>query len=162
MRPIKLEKENVGKTLHIEPDDTWVQPPTRRRIVTWTEPGYLFISDFASSTLLMRHYTSVSESVFYLVNADKDEQQQPTRVWPPKGTTASVKCGRLWTDVSGRVTGVIFASDEGGEFATLRYYDIASQKTKELISAEQVPWDVEDRCCCGGVEPNRRVGMREM
>ncbi|GHP01398.1 hypothetical protein PPROV_000015400 [Pycnococcus provasolii] len=133
----------VDAPMH-EPDDTWVQPPTRRRIVTWTEPGYLFISDFASSTLLMRHYTSVSESVFYLVNADKDEQQQPTRVWPPKGTTASVKCGRLWTDVSGRVTGVIFASDEGGEFATLRYYDIASQKTKELISAEQVPWDVED------------------
>lgn len=43
----------------------------------------------------------------------------------------------------GALVGVVYASNEGSEFMTLRYYDIKEGKETEIVGENDVKWDVE-------------------
>lgn len=83
--------------------------------------------------VLVRNYISANKSYFHILDLDtkKLEQINPSKEEISYG-------GALWNKDA---SGVFYTSDEGTEFKTLRYYDVATKKSQSITS--HIPWDVD-------------------
>ena len=86
--------------------------------------------------LLVGRYVSISESYLYVLDPDTGELVQVNPTPEPVSYRSAA-----WS-ADGR--GLYLASDEGAEFRTLRYYDLAEGEQRELSA--DIPWDA------GGVD----------
>lgn len=115
-------------------------------IMRQDKPGYLFTSGFVDDHVLVQHYVSVSDSTLYLLDAAKPNAP-PLKV-APTGGEAAVGAGRLWV-VGGVLKGVLFASNEQRDFMTLRYFDLSTGTSCEVVSESEMAWDVEHIAASG-------------
>jgi dipeptidyl aminopeptidase/acylaminoacyl peptidase len=84
-------------------------------------------------TLLVQREVSVNESHLYLLDLASGalEEINPKPAPVAYGTARFARQGR----------GVYLTSDDGSEFQRLRYYDMATKKTSDLVA--DLPWDIE-------------------
>ncbi|CAD7937225.1 unnamed protein product [Amoebophrya sp. A25] len=131
------------------------------------EPGYLLLSDFYDGGyILVKHYVSASDAKIFVLEASPSSssssngQTAAGESWRrrdiaprslPGGApvSASVDCAQFIVDKSGeadqqQLLGVLFASGEGSNFKTLRFFDYKTEDVTEIISEDSIPWDVED------------------
>lgn len=117
--------------------DLYVMPagePERARPVM-ERGGHWFAADWSpcDTKLLVARYVSAAESYLHILDLETDALEQ---INPSK---EKISYGRALFSKDGR--GVFYTSDEKTEFSHLRYYDIASKKSK--ILTKEIPWDVE-------------------
>ena len=121
-----------------------------RLIMQNSAPGYFWTTGAAtrpdgSSTLLVHHYTSVSDSALYLVETSAAHQTHTTKIAPCLAHPAAVGSARLVLADDGlRVRGVLYSSNEGSDFLTLRFWDAKEKSSLELCPEALLPWDVEN------------------
>jgi len=120
----------------------------KRRILEVDATGYWFPASFCGTALLVHHYLSITNSTYYLLELPDDVMdlsKQPvlTRIFPPEGQECAVDSGQLWLDAAGNVTGVLFSSDEGSEFSSLRFWSKETAAVREVVPPSQVNWSVE-------------------
>ena len=120
-----------------------------RLVMENTDAGYFWTTGAStrpdgSSTLLVHHYISVSDSKLYLVETDADHVTRRTKIAPSVSQAAAVGTARLVLSQDGaRALGVLYSCNEGTDFLTLRFYDVATQTDSQLCSEAELPWDVE-------------------
>mmetsp|Transcript_3764 Transcript_3764/g.5931 ORF Transcript_3764/g.5931 Transcript_3764/m.5931 type:complete len:639 (-) Transcript_3764:1995-3911(-) len=107
-----------------------------KRVYTAEEPGYHWTSSFVGSQLLVRKYVGIKNSTYMLLDCEGGD---PIKIAPQGSEEAAVACGDIY-----KSNGVIYASNEGTNFMTLRFYDFKTFKSRELVPESQIPWDIED------------------
>jgi hypothetical protein len=114
--------------------------PDRKLVMSNEVPGYFLPQAYSKSHILVQRYVSVSDSTLLLIPSSGGDARTiaPSSLSMP----AAICCGRLWHS-KGVLVGVVYASNEGSEFMTLRYYDLKEGKEKEIVGEKDVKWDVE-------------------
>lgn len=82
--------------------------------------------------VLAANYISANKSFLHILDLEtsKLEEINPS--------SEDISYGRAAWTADGK--GVFYTSDQGGEFRTLKYYDLATKKSTEITST--IPWDV--------------------
>jgi len=125
-------------------------------------PGYLVCKGLSEQWLLLKHYTSVSDSRLFLVHceleSDDDDEVDRLGGWASLAATATkkfrwelvaptaggtVSIGTAVPNYGGPNYGLFFTSDEGTTFKTLRYHTDEKRGGIEHLNPD-VKWDVED------------------
>ncbi|RMF59049.1 MAG: S9 family peptidase [Calditrichaeota bacterium] len=116
--------------------DIYIAPfahPEQARSVS-QKPGFWYIADWSpdDTQLLVGNYVSINESYLYTLEVASGAltQVNPSAEKIGYGGASWSKDGR----------GIYYTSDEKSEFKLLRYYDLASGKSRVLTG--DIPWDV--------------------
>lgn len=118
--------------------DIWtcsIADTSKRKNVYKGEGGGWGFEDWSDDgkQMIIRNYVSINESHIYLLDAEtgKAEEMIPSAEKISYGDVAFAKHAK----------GIFFVSDEGAEFARLKYYDMATKKISVLTS--DISWDVD-------------------
>jgi dipeptidyl aminopeptidase/acylaminoacyl peptidase len=83
--------------------------------------------------LLVKNYVSINESYLYVLDLGSGE------LTPINPSEEKIAYGAAAWAADGK--GIFYTSDEAGEFAHLRFYDLATKQSAMLTA--DIPWDVE-------------------
>jgi dipeptidyl aminopeptidase/acylaminoacyl peptidase len=119
--------------------DIYVADPaadTAPRLLVGGQPNAWYPLDWSTDgqKLLLQRYVSVTESYLYVA----DTTSGSLTPLDASGHKIGIRRARFAPD--GR--GLYVASDEGGEFAVLRYVDLVNHQTRAVTA--NIPWDVDD------------------
>lgn len=83
--------------------------------------------------LLVQNYISANKSFLYILDMVSGSLE------PVNPSSEDIAYGGGFWSADGK--GIFLVSDQGGEFRTLKFYDIAAKKSVSLTSS--IPWDVD-------------------
>jgi len=83
--------------------------------------------------LLVQNYVSANKSFLHILDMVSGNLE------PVNASSEDIAYGGGFWSADGK--GIFLVSDQGGEFRTLKYYDIAAKKSVSLTSS--IPWDVD-------------------
>lgn len=83
--------------------------------------------------LLVQNYVSANKSFLHILDMVSGNLE------PVNASSEDIAYGGGFWSADGK--GIFLVSDQGGEFRTLKYYDIAGKKSVSLTSS--IPWDVD-------------------
>ncbi|KAF0129469.1 MAG: tolB [Bacteroidetes bacterium] len=85
--------------------------------------------------VIVTNYISANKSVFYILDLSNGSLEQIN----PSAKEDISYGNSAWTSDA---KGIYYISDEGGEFMTLKYYDVATKKSTNLT--KEINWDIYD------------------
>lgn len=119
--------------------DIWVADPSdpASRKMVFSDSGDWAVLDWSpdGKSLLLIKYVSITDSLLAAVNLDTSE----VKYISPDKNPISFSESAVFSADSGKV---FFASDKGGEFRTLRCWDLKAGK--ETALSDNMHWDVEN------------------
>lgn len=83
--------------------------------------------------LLVQNYVSANKSFLHILDMVSGNLE------PVNASSEDIAYGGGFWSADGK--GIFLVSDQGGEFRTLKYYDVAAKKSVSLTSS--IPWDVD-------------------